>query len=104
VVIFLFGLEALFSRGSRAQLCVLCSLPQTMGYYWLLCLSNQFLLVPIEIKPVHYSSLYTMWALGKSCCSTCRHPHSPAQSSSLMSLLSPCVSASSEIEKKVLFF
>jgi hypothetical protein len=29
VVIFLFGLEALFTRGSKAQLCAVCSLPQS---------------------------------------------------------------------------
>jgi hypothetical protein len=79
MVIFLFGLEALFTRGSRAQLCAACSLPRTMGCYWLSCLSNQFLSAPTELKPVYYSILSTVWALEKSCLSTCRHPHSLAQ-------------------------
>jgi hypothetical protein len=51
-------------------------------------LSNQFLLAPTEIKPVYYSIPSTVWALGKSCLSTCRHPHSLAQSSYIMSLAS----------------
>ncbi len=81
MVIFLFGLEALFTRGSRAQFCAVCSLPQTVGCHWLSCLSKQFLLAPREIKPVYYSILSTVWALGKSYLSTCRHPYSLAQSS-----------------------
>jgi hypothetical protein len=86
VVIFLFGLEALFTRGSRAQFCAVCSLPRTVRCHWLSCLSNQFLLAPREIKPVYYSILSTVWAPGKSCLSTCRHPYSLAQSSYIMSL------------------
>jgi hypothetical protein len=89
MVIFLFGLGALFTRGSRAQLCAVCSLPQTVGCYWLSCLSNQFLLAPTETKPVYYSILSPVWALGKSCFSACRHPHSLAQSSYIMSLYTP---------------
>jgi hypothetical protein len=61
----LFVLEALFTRGSRAQLCAVCSLPKTVCCHWLLCLSNQFLLAPTEIKPFYYSIHATMWALGK---------------------------------------
>ncbi len=86
VVIFLFGLEALFTRGSRAQFCAVCSLPRKVGCHWLSCLSNQFLLAPREIKPVYYSILSTLWALGKSCLSTCRNLYSLAQSSYIMSL------------------
>jgi hypothetical protein len=63
LVIFLFGLEALFTRGSRAQLCVVCSLPQTVGRYWLSCLSNQFLLASTEIKPV-YLLFYSLYCVG----------------------------------------
>ncbi len=85
-VIFLFGLEALFTRSSRAQLCAVCSLPRTVECYWLSCLPNQFLLAPTGIKPVYYSILSTVWALGKSYLSTCRQPHSLAQSSHVMSL------------------
>jgi hypothetical protein len=58
-----------------------------VGCYWLSCLSNQFLLAPTEIKPVYCSIPSTVWALGKSCLSTCRHPYSLAQSSYIMSLV-----------------
>jgi hypothetical protein len=46
VIFFLFGLEALFTRVSRAQLCVVCSLPQTVG----------MLLAIMSIKPVTIGS------------------------------------------------
>jgi hypothetical protein len=85
MVIFLFDLEALFTSRSRAQWCAVCPLPRTVGCYWLLCLSNQFPLAATEIKLVYYSILSTMWALGKSCLSTCRHINSLAQSSYIMS-------------------
>ncbi len=87
VMILLFRLEALFTNGSRAQLCALCSFRQTVGCYWLSCLSNQFLLAPTEIKPVYYSILSTIWVLGKSSWSTCHHPHSLAKSSFIMFLI-----------------
>jgi hypothetical protein len=54
-------------RGSRDQLCAVSSLPQTVGCYWLWCLSNQLLLAPTEIKPVYFLILSTLWALGKYC-------------------------------------
>jgi hypothetical protein len=88
VVIFLFGLEALFTRGSRPSFVLSapspeqwdvigCHVYQTSSY-WLLERSNQFTITYI---------LSTVWALGKSCLSTCRHPYSLAQSSYIMSLL-----------------
>ncbi len=67
MVIFLFGLEDLFTRDSRAQMCTVSSLPQTVGCCWLSWQSNQLLLVPTAIKPVYNSLLSTVWALGKYC-------------------------------------
>jgi hypothetical protein len=75
-VIFLFGLEDLFTKDSRAQLCAVSSLPQIVGCYWLSWRSNQLLFSPTAIKPVYYSPLSAMWAQGKYCFVNCHHPHS----------------------------
>ncbi len=53
VVIFLFGLEALFTRDSRALLYRMLSPPSSPNSYQLLWRSNQLLLAPTAIKPVY---------------------------------------------------
>ncbi len=63
MVIFLFGLEALFTKSSRARLCAVCSHPQTVG---------GMLLAILSIKPVPISSyrdqtvllFYSLYCLG----------------------------------------
>ncbi len=67
VVIFLFGLEALWTRDSRVPFICCLFLPQTTGCCWLLQWSN-----PVSIgshsdqTSFQFSSLY-LWALGKHC-------------------------------------
>ncbi len=66
-MIFLFGLEPLFARDSRAQSYADLSLPWKVGCYWLSWWLNKLLLAPTKIKPVYYSLLSTVWALEKHC-------------------------------------
>ncbi len=85
-VIFLFGLEALFTRDSRVHSSAVLFCAWTNGCYWLLQWSNQLLLAPIAIKPVSFLFSLPCGPWENTVMLKCRHPHSLAQSSYVMSL------------------
>ncbi len=86
MVIFLFGLEALFRRDSRVLSCVASSSPNqqaAIGYYGDQTL---LLLASTAIRPVSNPLFSTCGPWEKTVLLTCRHPHSVALSFYIMSL------------------
>jgi hypothetical protein len=86
VVIFLFGLEALFTRDSRVLSCAVSSSPKlwaAIGYY---SDQTQFLLAPIASRPVSNPLLSTCGPWENTVLLKYRHPHCIALSFYIISM------------------
>jgi hypothetical protein len=87
VVIFLFGLEALFTRDSRVLSCAVSSSPKLKAAISYYSDQTQFLLASTVITPVSNSLLSTCGPWENTVVLKCCHPHCVALSFYLMSLL-----------------
>jgi hypothetical protein len=75
VVIFLFGLEALFTRDSRVLLCAVSSFPKVKAAIGYFSYQNHFLLAPTAIRPVSNPLLSSCGPWENTVLLKCRHPH-----------------------------